>query len=166
MFGFDPISLGIGGAVLGGLMGKKDPLKGALTGAALGGTAGLLAPAAGTAAAGGGLVGAANVGGSMGGAQGLLAGGNALGAGLGGSIPGAATAAATEAAPTGLLAQITPYAKGAQNVIGAASAANSLAGGNQPMPVAPAGQVGGTPGTQLGQNGLTSNQRRQRGLLG
>lgn len=59
MAGIDPISLAIGGAVLGGVTNKKDPIKGALMGAGLGYGAGSLA-AMGSTSTAAGVTGAAN----------------------------------------------------------------------------------------------------------
>jgi hypothetical protein len=126
--------------------------------------------AAGAMGAGGS---AAGSGASMGGGQGLLAGGGSTGLTAGGGTglaapSGAMTptfgASSASGSSGGLLSQSSPYLQSANNVMSAAAKAKSLAGGQQQQ--APAVSMGGGQATQLGQNGLTANQRRQRGLLG
>lgn len=120
----------------------------------------------------GGAGGAGAGGGSMGG-QGLMAGGGQTGLTAGGSTGLAApsgamtpTFGASGASGTsgGLMSQGNQYLQGANNVMGAASQARNLAGGQQMQ--APSAGLGGGQAVQLSQNGLTANQRRQRGLLG
>jgi len=65
----------------------------------------------------------------------------------------------------GLMSQASPYLQGANNVLRSAGMAQQLANGQQ-QPQAPAVDLGGGQRVMLGQNGLTANQRRQRGLLG
>jgi len=158
--------LPLAGAALGALADNKKPLRGAAIGAGVGATGGLLGGAAAGGAAAGGAAGGAGISAAPGLAGGAATGGMGAGGTLGEFAAGlSAHPIAPAAAQTpGLLSQASPYIKDANNVLGAASSAKNL--GAQQQQQAPSAGLGSRQPVILGQNGLTANQRRQRGLLG
>lgn len=155
--------LPLAGAALGALADEDKPLRGAAIGGGLG---------AGGAALGGGLLGGATAGSTASGltaAPGIAGGTATSGLGAGGTLGEfSAGLSAYPVAPAseGLMSQASPYIKGANNVLGAASMAQRLAEG-EPQQAAPSAGLGNSQQrAMLSQAGLTANQRRLRGILG
>lgn len=166
----DPLTLGIGGAVIGGMMDKENPLRGAALGGLGGAAAGPMFGAAGSApgmagSVGSGItgsMGAAGVGGFAG--SGTAAG--AAGAGMGGALGSGVGATAGGMSPLALAGGASPLmqAGGGMAALGAEGA--GMSGALPALGQAQGGMLAGMSGDKalsMGGQMLMKNEQAKQG---